>query len=61
MYVQQWDKVEKGMKVEHWIKVRGRIVSWTVNKSLRLNEGWSVNETLTVNQSRRVNRKLDSK
>ena len=61
MYVEQWNKVAKGMKVEHCMKVKGRFVSWTVNESWRMNAGWTVNKTLTVNPSRRVNPKLNSK
>ena len=49
MYVEQWNKFAKGIKVEHCMKVRGRIVSWAVNESWRINEGWTVNITLTVN------------
>ena len=49
MYVEQWNKFAKGIKVEHCMKVRERIVSWAVNESWRINEGWTVNITLTVN------------
>ena len=44
----KWNK--QWMNIQHLMKKREQIESWTVNESLRMNESRTVNESCTVNQ-----------